>query len=347
MVHRPWSLVRACAPHRSPLIPHLSPLIPHLPSLTKKSDLRTSMSVRINKYLSEIGLCSRREADKWIEQGRVTINGKQPGVGARVSSRDVIRVNGAVVESPDDDHTYLLFNKPTGIVTTTDTQGERDSIISYINYPKRIFPVGRLDKMSEGLIILTSDGDIVNKILRAGNNHEKEYEVTVDKPLTPDFAEKMSSGVPILGQVTRKCKVEVIAPLVFRITLTQGLNRQIRRMCEYFGYEVQKLKRTRIMHLSLDLPPGQFRDLTSEELSKLFNLIKDSSGTVEKKAPKKKPSSSKSPSNKSNAPKSGGSKPGRSSHSKPKPGGGKKRPVKGGKPGGKPSGKFGGKKGRR
>ncbi len=245
-----------------------------------------TMSIRINKYLSEIGLCSRREADRWIEMGRVTVNGKKPGPGAQVSSRDVIRVNGAVVESPDDDHTYLLFNKPTGIVTTTDTKGEKDNIVSFINYPKRIFPVGRLDKMSEGLIILTSDGDIVNKILRAGNNHEKEYEVTVDKSLTDDFAEKMSSGVPILGQVTRKCKVETLSPTSFKITLTQGLNRQIRRMCEYFGYEVLKLKRTRIMHLELDLPAGQFRDLTNNELNALFQLLKNSSGTSEKSASK-------------------------------------------------------------
>lgn len=264
----------------------------------------------------------------------MTINGKLPGVGAQVNSRDTIRVNGMIVESPDDDHTYLLFNKPTGIVTTTDTQGERDNIVSYVNYPKRIFPVGRLDKMSEGLIILTSDGDIVNKILRVGNSHEKEYEVTVDKALTPDFAEKMSSGVPILGQVTKKCKMEVLAPHVFRITLTQGLNRQIRRMCEYFGYEVQKLKRTRIMHLSLDLPAGQFRDLTDQELKVLFDLIKDSKGTAE--APKKK-----SPAKKA----SGGNPNTAPSKSKPKGSfsGGSKRPVKGGKPGGRTGGKPGGK----
>lgn len=292
------------------------------------------MSVRINKYLSEIGLCSRREADKWIELGRVTINGKKPGPGAKVTSRDVIRVNGAIVESPDDDHTYLLFNKPTGIVTTTESS-EKDNIISYINYPKRIFPVGRLDKMSEGLIILTSDGDIVNKILRAGNNHEKEYEVTVDKPLTPDFAEKMSNGVPILGQVTKKCKVEVITPTVFKIVLKQGLNRQIRRMCEHFGYEVLKLKRTRIMHVSLDLPPGQFRDMTPQELEELFELIKDSKGTVEKKPAKKKPASKKPGGSKPDKPKSGQSG---KSHFRPnsKSGGGKKHPSRGGKPGGKP-----------
>ncbi|NVK26562.1 MAG: 23S rRNA pseudouridine(2604) synthase RluF [Flavobacteriia bacterium] len=297
------------------------------------------MSVRINKYLSEIGLCSRREADRWIEQGRVTINGKQPGVGAQVSSRDVIRVNGMIVESPDDDHTYLLFNKPPGIVTTTDTK-EADNIVSYINYPRRIFPVGRLDKASEGLIILTSDGDVVNKILRAGNNHEKEYEVTVDKPLTDDFAEKMSKGVPILGQVTRKCKVEITGATSFRITLTQGLNRQIRRMCGYFNYEVLKLKRTRIMNLELDLPPGQFRDLNKTELDKLFSLIKDSKGTADEKPAKKKPTKKKPTTGGGpNKPKSsGGSKP-----RKPKPGGGS-RPPKGGKRGG-PAGR--GKRGRR
>lgn len=295
------------------------------------------MSIRINKYLSEIGLCSRREADRWIEMGRVTVNGKKPGPGAQVSSRDVIRVNGVVVESPDDDHTYLLFNKPTGIVTTTDTKGEKDNIVSFINYPKRIFPVGRLDKMSEGLIILTSDGDIVNKILRAGNNHEKEYEVAVDKPLSADFAEKMSSGVPILGQVTRKCKVEVMSPYVFKITLTQGLNRQIRRMCEHFGYEVQKLKRTRIMHLSLDLPTGQFRDLTNEELKQLFHLIKDSSGTDKKSAPKSK------------KPKAAGKPDGAKRKGSPTGSGRKPKPTKGGKGprGRKPGSKSGSKPGSR
>ncbi|KAB2809980.1 23S rRNA pseudouridine(2604) synthase RluF [Phaeocystidibacter luteus] len=284
------------------------------------------MSIRINKYLSEIGLCSRREADRWIEQGRVTINGKQPGVGAQVSSRDVIRVNGMIVESPDDDHTYLLFNKPPGIVTTTDTK-EADNIVSYINYPRRIFPVGRLDKASEGLIILTSDGDVVNKILRAGNNHEKEYEVSVDKPLSADFADKMSNGVPILGQVTRKCKVEVTGSTSFKITLTQGLNRQIRRMCGHFGYEVHKLKRTRIMHLELDLPPGQFRDLSKAELDKLFNLIKDSKGTADEKPAKKKPAKKKPTK--------------QSGPHKPKPGGGAKTRKQ------KPGGGFSAKKGKR
>lgn len=245
--------------------------------------MQKGSGTRINKYLSEIGLCSRREADRWIEQGRVTINGKKPEIGARVTKRSVIRVNGQIIESPDDDHVYLAFNKPVGIVTTTDTQ-EQDNITDYLNYPRRIFPIGRLDKPSEGLLFLTSDGDIVNKILRAGNNHEKEYEVSVDKPITDDFIQKMGAGVPILGQVTKKCKVEQLNTFTFNITLVQGLNRQIRRMCEHFGYEVQKLKRTRIMNIKLDLPPGQFRDLTDEELNQLFHLIKDSSGTAPKKS---------------------------------------------------------------
>lgn len=245
--------------------------------------MQKGSGTRINKYLSEIGLCSRREADRWIEQGRVTINGKKPEIGARVTKRSVIRVNGQIIESPDDDHVYLAFNKPVGIVTTTDTQ-EQDNITDYLNYPRRIFPIGRLDKPSEGLLFLTSDGDIVNKILRAGNNHEKEYEVSVDKPITDDFIQKMGAGVPILGQVTKKCKVEQLNTFTFKITLVQGLNRQIRRMCEHFGYEVQKLKRTRIMNIKLDLPPGQFRDLTDEELNQLFHLIKDSSGTAPKKS---------------------------------------------------------------
>ena len=261
--------------------------------------MQQGSGTRINKYLSEIGLCSRREADRWIEQGRVTINGKKPEIGARVTKRSVIRVNGQIIESPDDDHVYLAFNKPVGIVTTTDTQ-EQDNITDYLNYPRRIFPIGRLDKPSEGLLFLTSDGDIVNKILRAGNNHEKEYEVSVDKPITDDFIQKMGAGVPILGQVTKKCKVEQINTFTFKIILVQGLNRQIRRMCEHFGYNVQKLKRTRIMNISLDVPAGQFRDLTEEELQQLFHLIKDSSGTVKQKTKSK--SSSKSSSG--NSPKS-------------------------------------------
>lgn len=269
--------------------------------------MQNSGGTRINKYLSELGLCSRREADRWIEQGRVTVNGKQPTAGTRIGSRDKLRVDGRVIESPQDDHIYLLFNKPPGIVTTTE-QTEPDNIISYINYPRRIFPVGRLDKASEGLIILTSDGDIVNKILRAGNRHEKEYDVTVNQPVTDDFISKMSTGVPILGQVTKKCKVERTGPSSFRIVLIQGLNRQIRRMCEYFGYEVEKLKRTRIMHLKLDLPPGQFRDLEADELKRLFESIKDSDGTQQKKQGKQ-PKSSPQGKSKGKPQKTGGKQP--------------------------------------
>ncbi|MEX2596731.1 MAG: 23S rRNA pseudouridine(2604) synthase RluF [Salibacteraceae bacterium] len=239
--------------------------------------------IRINKFLSESGLCSRREADRMIEQGRVMINGKHPEVGQRVKQRDQVRVDGRVIENNQEDAIYLVFNKPMGIVTTTDTKGEKDNIIEYVNYPKRIFPIGRLDKMSEGLILLTSDGDIVNKILRAGNNHEKEYEVSVDKPINDAFIQKMASGVPILGTMTKKCKVEPVSTFTFRIILTQGLNRQIRRMCEHFGYEVQRLKRTRIMNINLDLPPGQWRELTDDELSKIQSMVKNSSKTQKTK----------------------------------------------------------------
>ncbi|MEQ9186167.1 MAG: 23S rRNA pseudouridine(2604) synthase RluF [Cryomorphaceae bacterium] len=247
--------------------------------------------IRINKFLSEAGICSRREADRMVEHGRVTINGKPPSTGQRVKRNDKVRVDGREVENNQEDRVYLVFNKPAGIVTTTDTKGERDNIVDYVNYPSRIFPIGRLDKDSEGLIFMTSDGDIVNKILRAGNDHEKEYEVTVDKRVTDDFVNKMSTGVPILGKVTRKCKVEQIAAFTFRITLTQGMNRQIRRMCEYFGYEVMKLKRTRIMHMSLDVPSGQWRPFTDEEVMKMEEVLKDSSKTADPKPKKKSPSS--------------------------------------------------------
>ena len=246
--------------------------------------------IRINKFLSESGLCSRREADRMIESGRVTINGKQPSIGQRVRSKDAIRVDGREVENNQEDAVYLLFNKPVGIVTTTDTKGEADNIIDYVNYPSRIFPVGRLDKDSEGLIILTSDGDIVNKILRAGNQHEKEYEVTVDRTIDAEFVKAMANGIPIMGSMTKKCKVEQIAAFTFRITLTQGMNRQIRRMCEFLHYEVRKLKRTRIMHLSLDVPSGQWRPLTEEELETLHRALAKSSAqhrTNKKKNPSK------------------------------------------------------------
>jgi 23S rRNA pseudouridine2604 synthase len=236
---------------------------------------------RINKYLSEVGYCSRRAADKLIEQGRVTINGSVPEMGTKVAAGDEVRVDGVLVGQKEEARVYLAFNKPIGIVCTTDTRVERDNIIEYINYPSRIFPIGRLDKASEGLIFLTNDGDIVNKILRARNNHEKEYIVTVDRPVTADFVQKMSAGVPILDTLTRPCKVEQLNKKVFKIVLTQGLNRQIRRMCEHLGYEVTKLKRVRIMNVKLDLPVGRWRDLRPDELAEIGRLVADSTKTYE------------------------------------------------------------------
>ena len=235
--------------------------------------------VRINKYFSEIGVCSRRAADKLIEQKRVTINGVIAEMGTKVSPEDEIRLNGKLINAPETKPVYLAFNKPRGIVCTTDTRREKNNIIDFINYPERIFPIGRLDKDSQGLILLTNDGDIVNKILRARNNHEKEYLVTVKKPITPSFIKKMGNGVPILDTVTRKCFVEKIDTYQFRIILTQGLNRQIRRMCEYLGNEVRQLKRYRIMNILLDVPLGKWRDLTQKELDDLHKLLADSSKT--------------------------------------------------------------------
>jgi len=237
--------------------------------------------VRINKYFSEIGVCSRRAADKLIEQKRVTINGVIAEMGTKVSPDDEIRLNGKLISAPETKPVYLAFNKPRGIVCTTDTRREKNNIIDFINYPERIFPIGRLDKESQGLILLTNDGDIVNKILRARNNHEKEYLVTVKKPITPSFIKKMGNGVPILDTVTRKCFVEKIDTYQFRIILTQGLNRQIRRMCEHLGNEVRQLKRYRIMNIQLDVPLGKWRDLTQKELSDLHKLLVDSSKTNE------------------------------------------------------------------
>ena len=199
----------------------------------------------------------------------------------KISDADEIFVDGKNIKKTEETHVYIAFNKPIGIVCTTDTKREKNNIVDYINHPKRIFPIGRLDKPSEGLILLTSDGDIVNKILRARNNHEKEYIVRVDKPITPKFLEKMRNGVPILDTVTKKCEVEQIDTLQFRIVLTQGLNRQIRRMCEYLGYEVKKLKRIRIMNIKLDLPIGKWRDLTDAEMKELAQLLQDSSKTVD------------------------------------------------------------------
>ncbi|MGZ5262416.1 MAG: 23S rRNA pseudouridine(2604) synthase RluF [Kaistella sp.] len=236
---------------------------------------------RINKYLSEVGFCSRREADRMLEQGRITVNGAIPEMGTKVSEEDEILVDGISIKKQEEEHVYIALNKPVGIVCTTDTKRELNNIVEFINHPKRIFPIGRLDKPSEGLILLTSDGDIVNKILRARNNHEKEYIVRVDKPITPQFLHKMRNGIPILGTVTNKCEVEQIDTLSFRIVLTQGLNRQIRRMCEYLGYEVKKLKRIRIMNIKLDLPIGKWRDLTPEEMQELDELLGESEKTVD------------------------------------------------------------------
>jgi 23S rRNA pseudouridine2604 synthase len=245
--------------------------------------MKEQKKTRINKYLSEVGYCSRRAADKLIDQGRVTINGKVPEMGTKITEGDEIRVDGKPISEPKEKAVYLAFNKPVGIVCTTDTRVEKDNIIDFIKYPKRIFPIGRLDKPSEGLIFLTNDGDIVNKILRARNHHEKEYLVTVGKPITPKFLEQMANGVPILDTVTRKCKIEEVSKHQFKIILTQGLNRQIRRMCEYLDYRVKKLKRIRIMNVKLDVPVGKWRDLTSEELAEINRLVSSSFKTSEEK----------------------------------------------------------------
>jgi len=237
---------------------------------------------RINKFLSEIGYCSRRAADKLIEQGRVKINGEVPEMGTKISAEDEVSVNGTVVHrAKKKKMVYIAFNKPVGIVCTTDQMREKNNIIDYINYPTRIFPIGRLDKPSEGLIFLTNDGDIVNKILRARNNHEKEYEVTVSKPITKEFIEAMGNGVPILDTVTRKCFVKQTDKKKFKIILTQGLNRQIRRMCEYLEYDIRKLKRVRIMNISLDIPIGEYRDFTARELNQINQSVEHSIKTFE------------------------------------------------------------------
>jgi 23S rRNA pseudouridine2604 synthase len=237
---------------------------------------------RINKFLSEIGYCSRRAADKLIDQGRVKINGEIPLMGTKVSDEDEVSVNGKVVHrAKKKKMVYIAFNKPVGIVCTTDQMREKNNIIDYINYPTRIFPIGRLDKPSEGLIFLTNDGDIVNKILRARNNHEKEYEVTVSKPITKEFIEAMGNGLPILDTVTRKCFVKQMDKKKFKIILTQGLNRQIRRMCEHLEYNVRQLKRVRIMNINLDIPVGEYRDFTARELNQINQSVEHSIKTFE------------------------------------------------------------------
>ena len=239
--------------------------------------------IRINKYLSEVGHCSRRAADKLLEQGRITINGTVPELGTKVMPGDTVAVDGTVVGQPtaQEDHVYIACHKPVGIVWTTDRKREKDNIVDAIGHEKRIFPVGRLDKPSEGLIFLTSDGDIVNKVLRARNHHEKEYHVTINRPIKGSFIADMAGGVPILGTVTRRCEVEQTGPRQFRIILTQGLNRQIRRMCEHLGYQVVRLKRVRIMHMHLDVPRGEWRDFTAAELTELHRLVDESKKTVD------------------------------------------------------------------
>ncbi len=240
------------------------------------------MSTRINKYLSEVGFCSRRAADRLIEDGKVTINGEITEIGTKVEEGDQVEVKGQrIIKSTKQKNIYLAFNKPVGIVCTTDRKVEPNNVIDFINYPKRIFPIGRLDKLSEGLIFLTNDGDIVNKILRARNNHEKEYIVKVNRPINSDFIQSMSSGVEILGTITKNCFVKQLGAKKFKIILTQGINRQIRRMCEALGYRVKSLKRVRIMNIKLDLPKGEYREFRKEELLELNALLEHSSKTYD------------------------------------------------------------------
>ena len=238
------------------------------------------MATRINKYLSEVGFCSRRVADRLIEEGKVSINGEITEIGSKVKEGDQVEVEGQKIINPTKQkNIYLAFNKPTGIVCTTDRRVEPNNIIDFIKYPKRIFPIGRLDKPSEGLIFLTNDGDIVNKILRAKNNHEKEYIVSVNRPINKEFIQSMSNGVEILDTITKNCFVKQLGQKKFKIILTQGLNRQIRRMCESLGYRVRSLKRVRIMNIKLDVPTGKFREITKEELIELNRLLENSSKT--------------------------------------------------------------------
>ena len=229
--------------------------------------------IRLNKYLSEIGYCSRRAGDKLIESGRVFINNEVASLGQKINITDEIKIDDKLIEVKTKRKIYLALNKPIGIVCTTDTRVEKDNIIDFINYPERIFPIGRLDKPSSGLILLTNDGDIVNKILRTEHNHEKEYIVKVDKPLSQTIIDRMSKGVPILDTITKECVIKKLSSNEFKIILTQGLNRQIRRMCEYFNYKVVSLNRTRIMNIKLDLPLGEYRELTNEEISSLNTII--------------------------------------------------------------------------
>ena len=230
------------------------------------------MDIRINKFIGQFGFTSRREADKLILDGRVTVNNKIIQPGYKVQENDIVKVDGEKIKSNLKKNVYLAFNKPKGIVCTTDTEKEENNIIDFINFNKRIFPIGRLDKLSEGLILLTNDGDIVNKILRSRNRNEKEYLVTVNKKITKSILKKLENGVPILNTTTRKCETTYINDFQFKIVLTQGLNRQIRRMCEYFDYRVKKLEWLRIINISLDIPRGKWRYLTVDEVKFLKNL---------------------------------------------------------------------------
>lgn len=242
----------------------------------KEEFLQKSEPVRLNKYLSEAGVCSRREADRLIEIGRVTVDGQRAQTGMRIVPGQVVKVGNKVV-SKQDEMIVLAVNKPRGIVCTEERR-ERDSIVRFLNYPVRVTYIGRLDKDSHGLLLMTNNGDIINKMMRAANKHEKEYKVTVDKEITEDFLKKMAAGVPILDTVTRPCTVKKIGKYTFSIILTQGLNRQIRRMCEALGYEVKDLLRVRVMNITLDgLKDGQYRKLTDQELNELYDQLKDSS----------------------------------------------------------------------
>ncbi|WP_113907589.1 23S rRNA pseudouridine(2604) synthase RluF [Aliidiomarina celeris] len=255
-------------------------------------DLSDRPPVRLNKFIAESGVCSRREADRFIEEGKVWVNGQVAEMGTKVTAEDEVKLNGKLIKPQNKERfAFIAFNKPVGIVSTTDS-AEPNNLLSVVKHSQRVFPIGRLDKDSQGLLFMTSNGDLVNKILRAGNAHEKEYIVTVDKPITQDFIRGMGNGVPILGQMTKKCKVTMLSRFVFRIILVQGLNRQIRRMAEHFGYRVKKLERIRIMHIKLgDIAPGTWRELTPAELDTLMKAIAHSSSEAppghRRKAPAK------------------------------------------------------------
>lgn len=293
--------------------------------------LNLSNTTRLNKYISDSGICSRRDADRFIEQGNVFINGKRASIGDQVAPGDTVRVNGQLIEPQDaDDFVLIALNKPVGIVCTTESS-ERDNIVNFVKHGVRIFPIGRLDKDSQGLIFLTNNGDLVNKVLRAGNNHEKEYVVTVNKPVTDDFVHGMANGVPILGTMTKKCKVTKESSHAFRITLVQGLNRQIRRMAEHFGYDVLKLERVRIMHIDLKgLPVGEWRDFTQKEIDILAKAIEGSSSEAApatKRSPNRSHSANRSSKGNSGRPRASGSGQGKKpEHGANRPAGSTRKP---------------------